>query len=133
MARVFAVRLRQIEALNICGVAFNLVLEQVCVIIKIPIIEPQTHLTVDFFEGGPSLLHERDDANRLGFDAGLEGCERFRIWAFGHAVVDETEERGSLRLAHAPLIGELQTVSAGTFNSFYLFEAASMADRDRVR
>ena len=101
VARVLAVRLREVEQLDVGRVALELVLEQVDVELDVLLVEGEPELGIDAREGSLALSEERDGADGLrrgrsggGSERGrAEARERLGVDLLRHPVVHQRRER----------------------------------------
>ena len=89
VARMFAIRLRQVEAFDASRIATYRVAKQGRIAIQIPFVEGETHLTIGRFQCVASF-GENVDFSRRGppfFCLRGEVGDRGHVAAFGHAIV----------------------------------------------
>ncbi len=130
MARVLAVRLRDVEALYVRRVAADPVDEQVGVVVEVPIVEGESQLLVDALQGSAPLTQERNLEAGLRRHARLEAPQRLGVRTLRHPVVHQCQEGDLLPLAKRP--GRAQQVAPRALDPPDLPEAAGVTDRDRV-
>ncbi len=129
--RVLAVRLGDVEALHVGGVATDPVQEEVGIVVEIPVVEGEPHLSVDPLEGRPALLHDRDLVYRFRLRSRLEALQRLRVRGLRHPVVDIRQKSPSLFLAQPR--DPPQQVAARTLDTPNLLQTTGVTDGDRVR
>ncbi len=83
MSRVLAVRLGDIKAFHIGGVAGDPLGEQLGVVVEIPIVERQAHLLVDSLQRRTAFLQQRHLESGLGLHTRLEGFQARRRGMIG--------------------------------------------------
>ena len=128
MAGVLAVRLGDVKALHVAGIAPNLVDKEIRVVVQVPVIKRQSHLPIHTLQRPPSLLYERYLERRLGHHAGLEAGERFRVRTLRHPVVHLLQE--SLLLFLSERCRRFDQVTPGSFDTPDLIETTRMTDGD---
>ncbi len=101
VARVLAVGLGDVEALDVGRIAADLLHEQVGVVVQVPLVERQAHLAVSPLQGRPTLLQDRDLRHGLRRESRLEALQRLRIGSLGHPVVHQPQERRPGRLGES--------------------------------
>mmetsp|Transcript_4465 Transcript_4465/g.7984 ORF Transcript_4465/g.7984 Transcript_4465/m.7984 type:complete len:357 (+) Transcript_4465:2861-3931(+) len=131
VAGVLTVGLGNIEELDVGGVAFHLIAEQLGIVIEIPLVEGQTHLLVDLLERRTATCHDRDREDGLGFARCLEGVDGLGVDLFSHAVMDERGEGGELLMSEGALAGE-EVATTLLQTSDLAAETDGLADADGV-
>ena len=126
MARVLTVRLCDVKALHVAGIAPNLVDKEIRVVIQVPVIKCESHLPIHTLQRSPSLLYERYLEGRLGHHAALEAGERFRVRALRHPVVHLLQKSSLLFLSER--CRRLDRVTPGSFDTPDLVETTRMTD-----
>mmetsp|Transcript_37183 Transcript_37183/g.71306 ORF Transcript_37183/g.71306 Transcript_37183/m.71306 type:complete len:263 (+) Transcript_37183:3538-4326(+) len=126
MARVLRVALSDVEQLHVGRVALHVVLEQVGVVVQVPLVERQAHLLVHALQHGAALRHHRNREGLLGHDAGGKRAQLRLIHALRHPVVHHGGELGQL-LTGQPGV-RLEQEAAGHLESRHLVESARASD-----
>ena len=129
VARVLAVRLGDVEALDVGRVAADPFAKESGVVVEVPVVERQTHLRVDPLEGGATLLEDRDLGHGAGLDPDRKTGQRLGVGALGHAVVDRCEKTLTLVIGHRRC---RQEEAPRPLDPPDRVEAAGVTDRHRV-
>jgi hypothetical protein len=128
---VLAVGLRDVEQLDVRGVASHVVTKQARVVVEVPFVERETHVAVHPLEGGTSLLQERDRTHAERPKPVLERVQGRRIRALGHSVVHLGEKRMERLFRQRP--SGFDQVAAGSLDAADPLHPTGVQHRHRVR
>mmetsp|Transcript_155941 Transcript_155941/g.498331 ORF Transcript_155941/g.498331 Transcript_155941/m.498331 type:complete len:436 (+) Transcript_155941:2977-4284(+) len=129
MPAVLRVALSQVEALDLRGVALEVVAEHFHVVVDILGVVAETIILAQFFESGPALREDGHGGPLGGLLVLVERLDAAGVGALGHAVVHEGHELRKLR----DLVRVLDVVAAGLLDACDLDKANGVADRHSVR
>ncbi len=105
---MLAVGLRELKALDVRGIAPELVREEIVIETDVPHVHAETHITVDLVQRRNPFLDQRNDEDGFRHKTGLESLKRTRVGALGHPVVARREEPASVgALRQHPALGLL--------------------------
>jgi hypothetical protein len=130
VARVLAVGLRDVEALDARGVTADAIAKEVRVVVEIPVVKGEPQLTVDPLQRRAPLGEHRDREHGSRRRTSCKALERARVRALGHAVVHERQKGGRLGIRQWPCARE--SIPARPLDALHGREPARVADGDRI-
>ena len=128
--RVLAVGLGDVETFDIGGVAPDAVDKEVGVVVEVPVVEGEPHLTVEPLECRPALVQHRHLDRLLRLDPRIEARERLRVGTLGHPVVNHGQKIGLLPVCQRRRC--LQQISSRALDTTDLVQPAGTTDRHRI-